>query len=161
MGAFNALDETAMEYRKDYVSVSASGLRLSQYALGDNEPALSLACSILNDIYQAYSENRWFVQVKGGVIFIRELSFPSNWGMVRKLKDTDFSASNLKHDVMLSAGEWLEKANMARGSKNGGEDFGRVEGVLERWQPVPLVKPESVTDLDDLRTTIRPQALNG
>lgn len=123
-----------MEHIKEYVGISSDGQVTGQVALGDSEPALTLAGDILDYVYQAYSGYRWFVQVKSGVIFIRELSFPNNWGMVRKLRETDFSASNLKHDVVMSAGEWLERARLKRGLATG-EATKRVDGVPEKYQP--------------------------
>lgn len=152
-----------MELTKEFVGVSSDGYRSTQYALGDNAGALTLAGDILNEIYSVYSGYSWFVQVKGGVLFIRELSFPASYGMARRLKESDFSASNLKHDVIMSAGEWLERARLRRGVAIQGEEALYVEGVPNRYQPhqqlpddVKLVMPGET----EVRESPRPQVIS-
>ena len=151
-----------MELMHEFVGVASDNSRTTQYALGDNANALTLAKDILADVFDAYSGYNWFVQVKGGVIFIRELTFPKSWGMARKLGVSDFSRTNLKHDVVMSAGEWLERCKLRRGLANQGEEATWADGVPEKDQPVShpidatIVMPNGVTPL---RTEPRPQVM--
>lgn len=113
-----------------------NGLKTTQFIEGDNPAAERLAGDLLNEICQKYGGYNWRVKVTGGVVFISEMSFPSQWGMLRKLKESDFSASNLKADVLRSTGEWLERANLQRKRlKYELTAPYRVEGVPEKDQP--------------------------
>lgn len=126
-----------MELRNEMVWADDNGLKTTQFALGDGPASLKLAEDLVNDICQTYGGYNWFVQVKGGVVFIREMSFPEEWGMARKLRESDFSASNLKHDVKMSVGEWLERARLKRGRRSDELTAPyRVDGVPEKDQPV-------------------------
>lgn len=125
-----------MELMNELIWVDDNGLKTTQFAVGDNPSALKLAEDLLSDICQKYGGYNWRVTVKGGVVFISEMSFPKEWGMLRKLKESDFSASNLKADVLRSTGEWLERAGLQRKRLQ----FElmtpyRVEGVPEKDQP--------------------------
>lgn len=128
-----------MEIAKDLVWADDNGLKTSQFAFGDNPASLKLAEDLLNEICQKYGGYNWRVGVKGGVVMAQEMSFPSQWWMVRRLQESDFSASNLKADVLRSAGEWLERANLQR--KRLQYELTapyRVEGVPEKDQPKVL-----------------------
>ena len=132
-----------------------------QRVLGDNPVSFNLAKDILDAIYQKYDGYSWFIQVKGGYVFIRETNFPSAWGMGRRLTEIDFSSSNLKKKVVESAGEWLEQARLRRGSAE--KDFGpyRVEGIPESDQPLEE-RPRIIVDPSiPLREEVRPQVLRG
>lgn len=122
---------------EEFVWADDNNLKTTQFAAGENLPALNLAKDLLNEICQQYGGYNWKVDVKGGVVFIQEMSFPQNWGMVRRLKESDFSASNLKKDVLMSAGEWLERASLQRKRLQFELTSPyRAEGVPERDQPI-------------------------
>lgn len=93
------------------------------------------AHAILGALDTAYPGHPWAVRVYDGGFFIRHLDFPANYGMNAKFKDSGYSASALKRDVILKAGEWLERANLKRGRSNG-DTIGHVEGVPEKYQPL-------------------------
>lgn len=127
------------------------------------------AKAILEALEAAYPGHPWGVRVygdeTGGGFFIRHLDFPSNWGMNCTHKaGTFYSSSAMKRDVILRAGEYLERANLAR-ARWSGESIERLDGVPEKFQP-PSQKPaldESHVivgaDGKPLRETPRPQAL--
>jgi len=128
------------------------------HADGDTPAQLDEAKSILGLLWAAYPGHPWSVAVKGGVIFIRHLEFPANWGMATKFKDVQHDATTLKATVVKSAGEWLERANLKRGRSNG-DEIGRVEGVPEKNQPHGTVEAAQVVVGDtEERTVARPQA---
>lgn len=89
--------------------------------------------TILGVLSEIYPSHPWGVRVFDGGFFIRHLDFPSNWGMIVKTKGI-YSASQLKRQIILKAGEWLERANLKRGRSNG-DEIGRVEGVPDAYQP--------------------------
>ena len=113
----------------------------------------------------AYPGHPWAVRVYDGGFFIRHLSFPTNWGMNCKFRDTGHDWAVMKREIISKAGEWLERAGMARGRYDGDWEQGRVEGVPDRFQP-PSEKPklaaehvEFRSEGDQLRDTAHPQAL--
>ncbi len=118
------------------------------------------ATMILDALTVAYPGYPWGVRVYDGGAFIRHLDFPSNWGMNVKLRKS-YSASQLKREVILMAGEWLERANLKRGRAND-DEIGRVEGVPEKFQPPSEKDPVPVLIAADgatpLRDVVRPQA---
>lgn len=126
----------------------------------------SLAHEILEAITVAYPGYPWAVKVygdsKGGGFFIRNLDFPSNWGMNCRDATIFYSASNIKRQAIYFAGEWLERANMVRG-RNVHEDTPQfLEGAPLAAQP-PQAKPALNMDViieaaeRSLRDTPRPQ----
>lgn len=119
--------------------------------------------SILEALTVAYPGYPWAVRVYDGGFFIRNLEFPANWGMNAKYKQFGYSASALKRQVIMMAGEWLERANLRRG-RNNEDPIKRLEGVPENHQPAsekPPVQFDTVINAGghDLRTAPRPQAV--
>jgi hypothetical protein len=121
---------------------------------GEAENVLGLLCA-------TYPGHPWAVMCRGGVIFIRHLQFPGNWGMNLRVKEADFSASFLKKKIIFLAGEFLERAGLARGRENG-DEIVSVEGVPLKYQPSAQKEPvhfETVIDARNYeqRETPRPQ----
>lgn len=102
------------------------------YSEGGTKAQEAEANWILEALTIAYPSHPWAVRVYDGGFFIRHLDFPKNWGM--NCKGNYASASLMKRDVILKAGEWLERANLARGRSNG-DPILHVEGVPEKDQP--------------------------
>lgn len=130
------------------------------------------AHGILEALTAAYPGYPWAVRVYDGGFFIRHLGYPAGWGMNCKHPQFGYSASAMKRQIILMAGEWLERASLKRGRENGDEPQ-YVHGVPANQQ-LPSEKPavaftETVFTSDTpedqpLRTQIRPQAareLNG
>lgn len=118
---------------------------------------------ILDALTTAYPSHPWAVRVYDGGFFIRHLDFPSNWGMNAKYKSFGYSASALKRDVIMKAGEFLERANLKRGR---GEDapIKFVEGVPDKYQPVEYQKEKNLEKAiafadNSMRDGVLPQAL--
>ena len=111
------------------------------YSEGASKAQEDEAKEILNALSVAYPGHPWGVRVygddKGGGFFIRHLDFPSNWGMNCRHRTKMYSASSLKREVIMMAGEWLERANLKRGANRNEDEIGRVEGVPEKYQPYP------------------------
>ena len=125
-----------MSLHEELIWSDDNQLKTTQFVYGDSPASLTLAKDLLNDICQKYGGYNWNVSVGGGVVFVREMSFPKNWGMNHRLCETDFSSSNLKTTVVRSAGEWLERASLERRRRK--DELTkpyRVEGVPEKDQP--------------------------
>lgn len=93
---------------------------------------------IIGVLAVAYPNHPWMVKVYDGGFFIRHLDFPAKWGMNFKAKNI-YSASQMKKQIILMAGEWLERANLARGMWDE-TPHGFVDGIPLKDQP-PEVKP--------------------
>ena len=104
------------------------------YSEGATKAQEDEANMILEVLTFAYPNHPWAVRVYDGGFFIRHLDFPSEWGMNCKHKDV-YSASNLKRQIIMLAGEWLERANLRRGWGDL-TPIERVEGVPEKDQPL-------------------------
>ena len=134
-----------------------------QYSEGATKNQEDEAKAILEALDTAYPNHPWGVRVYDGGFFIRHLEFPANWGMNCKHTTRVYSASALKRQVILMAGEWLERAGLRRGRGEDEAPAYRVEGVPEKYQPGQFKPPiETVVAADNfepLRTEPRPQAL--
>ena len=92
------------------------------YVDGDTPGSEMLAKQIAEDLFEAYPNHSWWIEVKQGVIIIKHFMLSGMRGvigMVRHLKDTDHDVAARKRDVIRGAGELLERANMARGAYDG------------------------------------------
>jgi hypothetical protein len=120
---------------------------------------------IIEALDAAYPEHPWKVRVYDGGFFIQHMNLPSNWGM--NCKGTYASASLLKRDVILKAGEFLERAGLRRGKWDWEEDIKRVEGVAgevattARSIELPKINFDAViaTAEREMRDEVRPQAM--
>jgi hypothetical protein len=119
---------------------------------GEAEKVMAILCA-------AYPGHPWAVRVDDGIVFIRHLQFGSNWGMNLKVKEADYSASFLKKKIVMLAGEWLERAGLARGRENG-DEIARVDGVPAQYQPAATKAPieAEIAAESEIRNTPRPQA---
>jgi hypothetical protein len=115
------------------------------YAEGETQAMQDEAKAILGALDTAYPGHAWAVRVYEGGRFIYNLDFPKNYGMNSKKKYA--TASEMKRDVIMNAGEWLERANLKRGMHRHGEEVKRLEGVPERFQPEPEKAPINVEAL--------------
>lgn len=118
---------------------------------GATQAQVDEARQIIEVLSMAYPNHPWAVRVYDGGFFIQHMDFDPKWGMNCKVKDFAYSASQMKREIIMKAGEWLERANLKRGF--GDESpIKHVEGVPEKYQPfeyreqaapaVPLKKPE-------------------
>ena len=107
------------------------------YSEGATKAQEDEANTILGVLTTVYPGHPWGVRVYDGGFFIRHLDFPSTWGMNCKYKNFSHDAAVLKREIIMKAGEWLERANLKRGRAND-DVIGRVEGVPEKDQPFSI-----------------------
>lgn len=133
-----------------------------RYAKGATEAQYDEAKAILEALDIAYPGHPWSVEISGdetgGRVFIRHLAFDrGNWGMNLRhtKKDASFySSSAFKREVILKAGEWLERAGLPRGRYEIDSPMTQsVEGVPQKKE----LEMDVVIAPGDLRTTPRPQ----
>jgi len=52
-----------------------------------------------------------------------------------KYKDIGYSASAMQREIIMMAGEWLERANLRRGRNINEDEIEYLEGAPEKYQP--------------------------
>lgn len=109
---------------------------------------------ILGVLSFAYPGHPWAVRVYDGGFFIQHLAFDGNWGMNCKFKNFAHDAAVMKREIIKMAGEWLERAGMARGRYDAEQEAGKVEGTTEKKViDVPVVSEAVTTNEPKLRET--------
>ena len=101
------------------------------------EDEAEMIVGVLSTVYPSHP---WSVRVYDGGFFIKHLGFPSNWGMNCKFANFSHDAAVLKREIVMKAGEFLERANLKRG-RNNGDEIKMVEGVPEKHQPPSYKSP--------------------
>lgn len=135
------------------------------YSEGGTKAQEADAHTVLEILCSGYPGHPWAVRVDQGVVFVRHLEFPGNWGMCKKYQDVIHDAMVFKREILSAAGEFLERAGLVRGRYDDSPIL-RVEGVPDKYQPPsakpPLEHTQVVTEVstEPLRTKPRPQALN-
>lgn len=104
------------------------------YSEGATKAQEDEANGIIHALTVAYPGYPWAVRVYDGGFFIRNLEYPYNWGMNFLYKSFGYSASAMQREIILKAGEWLERAHLKRG-RNNGDEIEILEGVSEKYQP--------------------------
>jgi len=90
-----------------------------------------LARDIVNTLCQHYPGFGWHVNIKGGGIYIKNLDWSDKWGMWLKTNNVNHDAAVLKRQVVMQAGEFLERAWVKRGASDGSV-VKSIEGVPQK-----------------------------
>ena len=90
-----------------------------------------MAREIVNTCSTAYPGHDWFCLIRGGVIQVKLMEISPNWGMVLHYSQVKGDAGARKKEVIRAAGEFLERANLARGYKRD-EIVAHVEGIPDK-----------------------------
>ena len=117
------------------------------YCFGEGEMADARAKEAAEVLVEAYPNHSWWVECKGGVLVIKHLEasgLRGTIGMVRHLSAMEHDAKARKHDIMMKAGEMLERAGLRRGAR--GEDpvthFEMDDSKMSRHWHTPLILPQ-------------------
>lgn len=91
-----------------------------------------MARQMVSDLCIAYPGHPWFVTIKGGIVHVKNLDLPQNWGMCLHYSQMKDDATERKRQVLMAAGEYLERARLKRGAKTG-EKATSVEGIAQKY----------------------------
>lgn len=96
------------------------------------------AAEVADILRQAYPGHPWHIRIGRGVIIIKHMGLSSKYGMCRHYDRVTFDAGVLKRDIVMAAGEYLERANIYRGAKRDGEveAVRSVEGIPRKHMVV-------------------------
>ena len=129
---------------------------------GETESQEKEAKQILALLWMMYPNHPWYVHVYQGGYYIKYMGFAYPYVMNTKFEDVCHDATTLKHDILIKAGEWLERAGLARSAGEAEAEVTHLEGAAPNKQPdrplpddMVLVMPDGKTPL---RTEPRPQA---
>jgi hypothetical protein len=90
-------------------------------AIGDNPLADACAKEAAEVLVTAYPNHGWWVECKGGVLVIKHLEASGARGligMLRKMDQLSHDAGRRKREILIAAGELLERAGLRRGARN-------------------------------------------
>jgi hypothetical protein len=89
------------------------------------------AAEVARILCEAYPCHPWHVRIGCGVIVIKHLRLSSKYGMNRHYSRVTFDAKVLKREIVMAAGEFLERAGMVRGLDQGDKPKS-VEGIPQK-----------------------------
>lgn len=94
----------------------------------------SMAMQMVKDLCAAYPGHPWFVTIRGGIVHIKDMDMPPNWGMCLHYSDIKDDAKERQKQVVMAAGEFLERANIARGRRDDDQAVvTSVEGIPSKF----------------------------
>lgn len=134
-----------------------------RYAKGATQAQFDEAKAILEALDLAYPDHPWSIEIRGdetgGNVFIKHLAFQGNYGMNIRHTKKDmafYSSSAFKREVILRAGEWLERMGLPRSRYDADRPLlYEADGVKKKEAP----KTQVVIATNELRETPRPQVL--
>lgn len=91
------------------------------YAITDAQNPTDLPkCKEVAEILTAtYPGHNWWVTINDGMLIMKSLKVSPNAGMVVPLRLFDSDGGRLKKEIVMKGGEFLEAANLRRGSFQG------------------------------------------
>ena len=110
------------------------------YTDTDHPQLDNLAKELGEYIVGAYPGYNWSVTIQGGVVQIRSQKIHPQWGMQIMLSDLQYDGGSRKKTVVMKAGEFLEAANMKRGTWQG--EFAKtLDGRKDDKAFSPIITP--------------------
>lgn len=97
----------------------------------EHERDEGMAQDTLKTLVRHYPGHAWFIVIKGGVMHVKNLHFNDKWGMCLHYSNIKGDTTARTRSVVRAAGEFLERARVARGA-NTGERVRRLEGVPDK-----------------------------
>ena len=91
------------------------------YCYGDTKMEEAYAKEAAETLVAAYPNHSWWIECKQGALIIKHLEasgFRGSVGMVRHTQALAHDAKARKKDLVMKAGEMLERAGMKRGARN-------------------------------------------
>ncbi len=107
------------------------GLALTESKTTKGHAVAKHALEVLTRYYPGYT---WFVRADGGVLDIKAAEI-GRASMVRHLKNIEHDWTIFEKDILMAAGEFLERAHLIRGVSRG-ELAKKLDGGEKiKWQP--------------------------
>lgn len=90
------------------------------------------AAEVAQILCEAYPSHPWHVRIGSGAIIIKHMKMSNKWGFVRDYSRVTFDAKVLKQSIVMAAGEFLERAGLARGAATESQKVQVVEGIPQK-----------------------------
>ena len=112
------------------------------YCYGDSPLADAHAKEAAEILSSAYPNHSWWVECKSGVYVIKHFGISGTIGMVRHISKMAHDATARKRDLVLAAGELLERAGLARRDYRGEAvtSFEGDRGIVKHFHPLAAPK---------------------
>lgn len=98
----------------------------------DDDRDDSKAAEVARILCEAYPGHPWHIRIGRGVIIIKHMKASSRFGMCQHYDRITFDAKVFKHDLVMAAGEFLERAGLTRGRVIEGDVIKKIDGVPEK-----------------------------
>lgn len=112
------------------------------YCYGDNKLADAMAKDSAELLTKYYPNHSWWVECKQGVLIIKHLEASGMRGLIGMVKRVDSLAHDAKvrhREIVMMAGELLERAGLRRGANVGDPVVGLdVDATLRKHWHRPL-----------------------
>ena len=90
------------------------------------------AGEVMQILCEAYPGHPWHVRISGGMIIIKHTRLSNKWAFARRYDRVTFDAGVLKRAITMAAGEFLERAELARGRAVDGATVRLVDGIPQK-----------------------------
>lgn len=102
----------------------------------DNRDDL-MAAEVGRALIEAYPGHPWHVRIAKGVLIIKHMKASAKMGIARRYDRLTWDAKARKREVVMAAGEFLERAGLARGRVVEGDVISKVEGIPDKMLTHP------------------------
>jgi hypothetical protein len=87
----------------------------------DDPRDVGLCRDVLEILDRHYPGFPWGVESRGGMVIIRNALFGPSWGMASRFGDVAHDAKAREREIVMKAGEFLERGALKRGMWDGSE----------------------------------------
>lgn len=98
----------------------------------DDDRDDGMAKEIGSILAEAYPGHPWHIRIGGGVLIIKHMKVSQKMGIARRYQRIGWDAAVRKREVVMAAGEFLERAGLTRGRVIEGEFVKTMEGAKDK-----------------------------
>ncbi len=91
-----------------------------------------MAGDIARTLAEAYPGHPWHIRLGGGMLIIKHMKISDKVGIARRYDRLTWDAGRRRKEVVMAAGEFLERAGLTRGRIVEGEVAKMVEGAKDK-----------------------------
>lgn len=92
----------------------------------------AMAGDVATALLEAYPGHPWHIRVAKGMLVIKHMKLSAKIGVARRYDRLTWDSNARKREVVMAAGELLERAGLTRGRVIEGEFAKVVEGVKDK-----------------------------